>query len=100
MACAVGMHVLMFVKDDGEATSEGIRDSAECLQARNVIAPLQAGDHRLRHPQAHGELLLGFARLGTQIQELPRTLRGEHRALIQDFAATCRDGSARTHMAT
>ncbi len=82
MAGAISMDVLMLVKDDCEAPSEGVRDSAECLQTRNVVAALQAADHRFRHPQAPGELFLGLARLGAQLQELARALRSEHRTLI------------------
>ena len=46
----IGMQVLVFVKNDIEAPPKGVGDAAERLQARNMIAPLQTGDHRFRHP--------------------------------------------------
>jgi hypothetical protein len=99
VAGAVSVHVLVLVKDDADAPSKGIRDATQRPQARNVVAPLQARDHRLCHPQAGGQLLLCLARVGAQLQELPRAVRGERGALIQLAATTSTytGDSARSH---
>lgn len=57
----IGMHVLVFVENDIEAPPESVSNAAERLQARNMIAPFQARDHRFRHAQARCQLLLRLA---------------------------------------
>jgi hypothetical protein len=76
MSCAIGMNVWVLVENDLEAPPKGVGDAAEGLQARNMIAPLQPGDHGLRHPQTRRQLLLRLAGMGAQLQKLPRAVCG------------------------
>jgi hypothetical protein len=97
MARAVDMQVFMLVKDDGKTPSKGICDTTQSPQARNVIATLQSRDHRLGHPQARSQLLLRLARMASQLQKLPRAVRGERPTLIQGWATTGKRLPAGSH---
>lgn len=79
---AVGMHVFVLMEDDLELPSEGVGDSAERFQAGDVIAALEARDHRLRHFQPHCQLFLRLAGIGAQFKELARALRGKPGAVV------------------
>ncbi len=83
--------VLVLVKCDLEMTSEGIGDAAQRFQAGDVIATLQARDHRLGHAQPRGQLLLGLAGIGPEFQQLPRALSGKCVAVV--FLTAFRIGS-------
>jgi len=80
--CAVSMHVFVLVEDDFEVPAEGVGDTAERLQARDMIAAFQTRNHRLGHPEPSRQLLLRLSGNSTQLQQLPRTLRGKRGAVI------------------
>jgi hypothetical protein len=82
MAGAVGMGVLMLVKDDFEPPAKHIGDPAQGLQARHVIAALEARDHRLGHGEPLRQRSLRFAGAAAQLQELARALRGDGCAIV------------------
>ena len=82
MPGAVGMPVFVLVEDDLEVPAEGVGDAAERFQAGDMIAALQTRDHRLGHPQPRRQLLLRLAGMGTQLQQLPRALRGKRCAVV------------------
>jgi hypothetical protein len=82
MPGAVGMHVLVLVEDDLEVPPEGVGDAAERFQAGDMIAVLQARNHRLSHLKPPCELLLRLAGVGAQLQQLAGTLRGKCGAFI------------------
>jgi hypothetical protein len=83
MARAVGVLMLVLVEHDLETTAEGVGYAAQRLQARNMIAAFQARDHRLRHLQAMGQLLLRLAGVGAQIEQFARATRGKGGAVIR-----------------
>lgn len=82
MAGAVGVAVLMLVKNDFEPPGEGVGDPAQGLEARHVIAALQARDHRLGHGEPLRQRSLRLAGAAAQLQELARALRGNRRAVV------------------
>jgi hypothetical protein len=82
MSGAVGVHVFVLVKDELETVSEGVGNTAERFQAWDVIATLQARDHRLGHPQPRCQLFLRLAAMGTQLQKLPCALPGKRGAFV------------------
>src|ERR1700730_4898037 len=85
--CAVGMRVLMLMEDDHEMSSEAVGDAAERLETRNVIAAFQTRDHRLGHAQPCCQLPLRLAGVGTQLEQLARTLRRQRGAVVAARAA-------------
>lgn len=88
MARPVRMYVLVLMENDGEPSSKGIGNATERPQTRDVIAPLQARNHRFSHPQARRELPLGLAGVGAKLEELLRAARGELLALVEDCPMT------------
>ena len=80
--CAVNMYVFVLVEDDFEVPAEGVGDTAERLQARDMIAAFQTRNHRLGHPEPSRQLLLRLAGNSPQLQQLPRALRGKRGAVI------------------
>jgi len=82
MSGAVGMQVFVLVEDDLEMSSEGVGNTAESFQAGNVIAALQARDHRLRHTQAQRQLFLRFAGMSAELDEPPGALGRERRTVV------------------
>lgn len=75
VSCPVLMDVFMFVKDNFQASPEGVGDPAQSREARHMIASLKAGDHRLGHPHALGELLLCLAGMFAQFKKPARAPR-------------------------
>jgi hypothetical protein len=74
--CAVSMHVFVLVEHDFEMLTKRVGDTAERLQAGDMIAAFQTRNHRLGHPEPSRQLLLRLASMGPQLQQLPRALRG------------------------
>jgi len=69
VAGSVRVLVFVLVEDDLQAAPEGIGDAAQGGEARDMVAPLQAGDHRLRHADPRRELFLRFPRMGAQLEQ-------------------------------
>ncbi len=84
MAGAVGVAVLVLVKDDFEPPAKGVGDAAQRFQARHMIAALEPRDHRLGHRQPLRQCSLRLAGAGAQLQQLARALRGNRRAVVSD----------------
>jgi hypothetical protein len=66
MPCPVGVLMLVLVKDDFQAPIVCLGDPAQGFEAGNVIAALQARDHRFRHPQPQRQLALRFTGLDAE----------------------------------
>jgi hypothetical protein len=81
--CAVSMYVFALVEDDFKVPAERVGDTAQRFQAWEVVAALQTRNHRLGHPEPSCQLLLRLAGIRTQIQQLPRALRGKRGAAIK-----------------
>jgi hypothetical protein len=79
---AISMHVFVLVEDDFEVSAECVGDTADRLQAWDMIAALQTRNHRLGHPEPSRQLLLRLSTMGPQLQQLARTLRGKRGAVI------------------
>jgi hypothetical protein len=58
MPRTVSMRMFVFVEHDLEPPAEHRGDAAKSVEAWNMIAALQARNHRLRHPQPQRQLLL------------------------------------------
>jgi len=82
VAGAVRMLVFVLVKHDLQSAPEGIGNATQGSEARNVITPLEARDHRFRHRKPFRELLLGLARVSAQLEQAPRALRSDRNAVI------------------
>jgi len=80
--CAVSMYVFVLVEDDFEVPAERVGDTAERFQAGDMIAAFQTRNHRLGHSEPSRQLLLRLAGMSTQLQELPRALRGKRGAVV------------------
>ena len=85
----VGMYVLMLVEHNLNPASKGVGDAAQCFKAREMVAALQSRDHRLRHPQACGQLLLRDDAAAAQFKQFSR-------ALLRDRTIVDRGGSMST----
>jgi hypothetical protein len=82
MSGPVGMRMFVFVEHDLQPPAERRGDAAKSVKARNMIAALQARDHRLRHTQAQRQLFLRFAGMGAEFGEPPRAFGRERRAVV------------------
>jgi hypothetical protein len=82
MAGAVGVDMLVFVKDDFEPPAKDVGDAAQGLEARDVIAALETRDHRLGHVQPLRQRSLRLTSAGAQLQQLSRTLGGDRCAVV------------------
>jgi hypothetical protein len=82
MSGTVSMRMFVFVEHDLQPSAERRGDPAKSVEARNMIAALQARDHRLSHPQAQRQLFLRFAGMGAEFGEPPRALSRERRAVV------------------
>ena len=82
MAGPIRVHVLVFVEDDLQATSERIRDAAKSGETGNMIAALKARDHRFRHREPLRELLLRLAGMGAEFEQPVSTLGRKRGAVI------------------
>jgi hypothetical protein len=72
---AVGMGVLVLMKDDFEPPAKDAGNAAQRLHARQVIAAFQSRDHRFGHAQPFRKLALGLTALGAQFEQLSGALR-------------------------
>jgi hypothetical protein len=79
---AISMHVFVLVEHDFEVSAECVGDTAERLQAWDMIAAFQTRNHRLGHPEPSRQLLLRLSTLDSQLQQLARTLRSKRGAVI------------------
>jgi hypothetical protein len=70
MTRAIGMDVLVLVKDDLEPAAESVGDPAQGLEAGHMLATLEPRDHRLGHAQALAELFLRFAGFAAQFEKV------------------------------
>jgi hypothetical protein len=82
MSGTVSMRMFVFVEHYLQPPAERRGDAAKSVEARNVIAALQPRDHRLRHTQAQRQLFLRFAGMGAELDESPRALGRERRAVV------------------
>lgn len=82
MPGTVSMRMFVFVEHDLQPPAERRGDAAKSGEAWNMIAALQARDHRLRHTQAQRQLFLRFAGMSAQLDEPPRALGRERRAVV------------------
>jgi hypothetical protein len=82
MSGTVSMRMFVFVEDDLEPPAERRGDAAKSGETWNMIAALQARDHRLRHTQAQRQLFLRFAGMGAELGEPPRAFGRERRAVV------------------
>ncbi len=82
MACAVSMVVFVFVEHDLQTPAEGVSDAAQGLEARYVVATLEAGDHRLGHAKPGRKLLLRLTRACAKLKQAPGGLRHNCQAVI------------------
>src|ERR1700736_200290 len=82
MSGTVSMRMFVFVEHDLQPTAERRGDAAKSGEAWNMIAALQPRDHRLRHTQAQRQLFLRFAGMSAQLDEPPRALGRERRAVV------------------
>ena len=60
--------MLVLVEHDLQALSKSIGDAAQSLDARHMIAALEARDHGLSHAKPFRNLLLRLAYLGPKLQ--------------------------------
>jgi hypothetical protein len=77
MSGTVSMRMFVFVEHDLQPPAERRGDAAKSVETRNMIAALQARDHRLRHTQAQRQLFLRFAGMSAELDESPRALGRE-----------------------
>jgi hypothetical protein len=82
MPGAVSMRMFVFVEHDLQPPAERRGDAAKSVEAWNMIAPLKARDHRLRHLQAQRQLFLRFAAISAELDEPPSTLGCERGAVV------------------
>ena len=82
MPGTVSMRMFVFMEHDLQPPAERRGDPAKSVEARNMIAALQPRDHRLRHTQAQRQLFLRFAGMSAELDESPRALGGERRAVV------------------
>jgi hypothetical protein len=82
MPGTVSMRMFVFVEHDLQPPAERRGDAAKSGEAWNMIAALQARDHRLRHTQAQRQLFLRFTGMSAQLDEPPRALGRERRAVV------------------
>jgi hypothetical protein len=82
MSGTVSMRLFVFVEHDLQPPAECRGDTAKGVEAWNMIAALQARDHRLRHTQAQRQLFLRFAGMSAELDESPRALGRERRAVV------------------
>ena len=82
MAGSVRVYVFVLMEDDLKAASERIGDAAQCGEAWNVIAALQARDHRLGHGKQFRELLLCFTCVGAKLEQTVGALCGDSDAVV------------------
>ncbi len=61
MSSTVGVHVFVLVEDDLKMASERLGNTAERFQAGDMVASLQARDHRFGHSQPRDQLFLRLA---------------------------------------
>ena len=80
--CAVSMYVFVLVEDDFEVPVKRVGNTAECFQARDMIAAFQTRNHRLGHSEPSRQLLLRRAGMSTQLQQLGRALCGNRGAIV------------------
>jgi hypothetical protein len=83
VAGAVRMRVFVFVEDNFQAPAERTGNAAQSSQAWDVIAALEARDHRFRHRKSFRELSLRLARLSPQLEQASRALRSDRDAVIR-----------------
>jgi hypothetical protein len=90
MAGAIGVLVLMLVELDLQAPPECLGDPAQGREAWDMIAALQARDHRLGHAESIRQPSLCLARLSPKLEQAARTFGGDHGAVVcPAFAPTC-----------
>lgn len=77
MPGAVGVDVLVFMKDDFEFAAEGVGDTAQRSQAWNMLSAFQPRDHGLGHAQFFGKFQLGFPLMGAKTKKRSGTLCGK-----------------------
>ena len=82
MPGTVSMRMFVFVEHDIQPPAERRGDAAKSVEAGNMIAALQARDHRLRHTQAQRQLFLRFAGMSAEFGEPPRAFGRERRAVV------------------
>jgi hypothetical protein len=82
VASSVRVHVFVLVKDDLKAAPERIGDAAQRGEAWDVIAALQARDHRLGHGKPLRELLLRLTCVGTKLEQTVGALGGDDGAVV------------------
>lgn len=84
MAGSVRVLVFVLVEYDLQTPVERIGDAAQGGEARDVIAALQARDHRLGHPQPFRQLLLRLTRMGAKLEQAVGALGGNQSAIVGD----------------
>jgi hypothetical protein len=82
MPGTVSMRMFVFVEHDLQPPAERRRDAAKSLEAWNMIAALQARDHRLRHTQAQRQLFLRFPGMSAELGEPARAFGRERRPIV------------------
>jgi hypothetical protein len=82
VAGAVRMLVFVFVEDNFQAPAERTGNAAQSSQAWDVIAALEARDHRFRHRKSFRELLLRLTSVGAQLEQAPGALRSDRNAVV------------------
>jgi hypothetical protein len=82
MPGTVSMRMFVFVEHDLQPPAERRGDAAKSVEAWNMITALQPRDHRLRHTQAQRQLFLRFAGMSAELDEPPRALGRERRAVV------------------
>jgi hypothetical protein len=84
MASSVGMDVFVLVEDDLQPAPEGIGNAAQRGEARKMVAPLEARDHRLGHRKPVRELLLCLAGVGAKLEYAVGASRRNGGAIVED----------------
>ena len=82
MPGAVGVFVLVLVKDDLEPAAEGLGDAAQRSQARRDRRAPSARGHPVGHPQPLRQAELGFARGGAQRKQFAGALGRDRSAVV------------------
>jgi len=80
---AVGMLIFVFVEHNLQPSAEGLGDPAESGKAGDMIATLQARDHRLGHLETRSQPLLRFAGMSAELEQPPRALGSDRRAAVR-----------------
>ena len=82
MAGTVRVYVFMLVEDNLQPAPERIGDAAQGREAWDMIAALQARDHRLGHAEPIRQPSLCLTRLSPKLEQATSTFSGDHGAIV------------------